>query len=191
MAIEWDVANRPGDLRVNHDGEWAIGEGVFLLALGAISLGTALIGGKLAYFALPFLLLLRAVDEFISAFEGTPFGGVWHVVLAGTSMLAAVIVLGEPGPIGPVAFWIFPGGYFLVDGVFRLVAAYKMRQRSRWTWLLASGVLSVALGVLGLRTDAVSTVCAMLGVAALLSGGAVMSRGFVFRRAEQRLALSR
>lgn len=182
-----------GITRANRDGEWTIGEGIFLLALGAVGIVFALLGEGPATFVLPFLLLLRAVDEFVSSFEGEPFGGVWHVVLAGTSMLAAVVLLGEPGPVGPVSPALFPGGYFLVDGAFRVAAALRMRHKQRWALMLVVGAVSIGLGIIGLGqlgTDR-ALACGMVGLASLLSGVAVTSRGIVFRRRAQQFALQR
>lgn len=178
---------------VNRDGEWAIGEGLFLLALGAFSLLIAIAGESTAIVALPFLLLFRAVDEFISSFEGEPFGGVWHVVLAGVSMLASVLLLSSE-TVRPVSPALFPIGYFIVDGALRIIAAVKMRHRARWTWLLAVGIASITLGLIGMTPIGEGPVAmsVMIGLACLASGAAATGRGVVFRKREQRrLAISR
>jgi len=184
---DWDVAEGLGNTRRDRDGGWAIGEGVFLLAIGALSLGIALLGWSLASVLLPFLLLLRAVDEFVSAFEAPPFGGSWHVILAGLSMLAAVLLLGK-GTIGPISPLVFPGGYFLIDGAFRIVTAVKMRRCECWAWVLAVGIASVLLGLLGLSGVSPVAICAMLAVSSAASGSALFGRWLVFRREARQTA---
>ena len=60
--------------------------------------------------------------------------GVLAIIFPGSTM--AVLVM-------------FLGAYMFIDGLFSIVAAFNARRTMRtWTWLLASGVLGVIIGII-------------------------------------------
>ena len=49
---------------------------------------------------------------------------------------------------GALALTIVLAVFLIVEGIFKIMMAMRVRDHSGWGWLLASGVLSVILGVL-------------------------------------------
>ncbi|MFC7079318.1 HdeD family acid-resistance protein [Halorussus caseinilyticus] len=76
--------------------------------------------------------------------------------------------------------------FFLVDGVVEIVWAIAGRDNDGWVWLLASGVLSLAVAVLlfaGFPSTAAWAVGLLFGVNLLVTGITLVMVGMKSRRA--------
>lgn len=73
----------------------------------------------------------------------------WLVALRGVvALLFGVLTIFRPGVTLAALILLF-GAYAVVNGLFTIVAAIANRHGERhWVWLIVSGVLSIALGVL-------------------------------------------
>jgi uncharacterized membrane protein HdeD (DUF308 family) len=49
---------------------------------------------------------------------------------------------------GALALTIVLAVFLLVEGVFKIITAFRVRDHRGWGWLLASGIVSVILGLL-------------------------------------------
>lgn len=75
-------------------------------------------------------------------------GNWWAFVLRGILALVIAVLAGLMPASAILALAIVFGAFSLVDGVFSLVAAVKnIRAGEKWGWLLFSGVLGIATGV--------------------------------------------
>ena len=69
-------------------------------------------------------------------------------------LLSAVLYLGVGilllvNPLeGALALTIVLAAFLVVEGIFKIIMAMRVRDHDGWGWLLASGILSVTLGVL-------------------------------------------
>ena len=64
-------------------------------------------------------------------------------------MYLAVGILLLVNPVeGALALTIVLAAFLVVEGVFKIIMAWRVRGHPRWGWLLASGILSLVLGAL-------------------------------------------
>jgi uncharacterized membrane protein HdeD (DUF308 family) len=69
------------------------------------------------------------------------------LVLGTVSALAGIAVIGHP-LFGLAFLALLLMGYFVVEGVSKIVVSFRYRPAAGWTWLLASGVQSLLFGLL-------------------------------------------
>jgi uncharacterized membrane protein HdeD (DUF308 family) len=61
--------------------------------------------------------------------------------------LAGIAVIGHP-ILGLAFLTLLLVGYFVAEGVWKIVVSFRYKPATGWKWLLASGVLSLLLGLL-------------------------------------------
>jgi len=115
-------------------------------------------------------------------------GAWWLFLLRGIlAILLAVMFWARPDA-SLATLVLFFGAWMLVDGVFTSIAAISSRkQNTEWGWMLASGVLSLVLGLLTLRAPGLTLVVLMLYVAAwaFMLGIAQIALGWRIRKEVQ------
>jgi uncharacterized membrane protein HdeD (DUF308 family) len=91
----------------------------------------------------------------------------WLVALRGVAaLLFGALAFLRPAATVAALILLF-GAYAVVNGVFTIVAAVANRRgEPHWAWLLISGVLSVALGVLTLAMPGVTGIVLLYLIAA-------------------------
>lgn len=143
------VARDPifGDLAMNW--KWMMALGILMLVLGVIGLGMTYWLTILSVLWFGVLAVIGGVAQLIDAFKCSGWKSITSHVLLGLLYLAAGVVL----ILLPVqsAWWLtlLIGAAFIVAGVLRIVMAFQSRGGdSTWIWLVLSGLVSIALGVL-------------------------------------------
>lgn len=153
---------------------------VWLAILAVISI----IGGLLALLN-PFAATLAAtlmagwafailgVIQIVQSFQLRGWAGfLWALLFGVLSLLVGIALLANP-LAGMVSLTLLVAVLFLVTGVIKLAYAFSLRPVSGWGWVLASGILSLALGLM-IAADfpwaAVSVLGILLGVELLSNG---------------------
>lgn len=127
---------------------WTIAEGVLLIVIGIVAIAAPLVTVEITAFILPLVLFVKGITEIVSAFRGRTIGReVWSLLLGAVSIIAAIVLFAIP-VIALAALPVILIAYLLVDGVVRLVAAIDSRGVAGWGWVLFSGIVSIALGLL-------------------------------------------
>jgi uncharacterized membrane protein HdeD (DUF308 family) len=111
-----------------------------ILAPGATGLSVAMMVG--------FLVVIAGIVRMMWAFRADTLGGGVLVFAIGVlTLLAGIALIGNPlFASGLVTFLLM--GYFILDGIFELVAAFKIRPRSGWGFMLFGGIVSILLGIM-------------------------------------------
>jgi uncharacterized membrane protein HdeD (DUF308 family) len=126
---------------------WVIAAGMTLLVLGtaaviydvkATAASVVLIGG---------LLIVAGIVQIVHAFQVLTWSGFFLYLLEGVirATVGTLLVM-YPGS-GAQALTLLLSFYFIVAGVFRTIGSIILQFPS-WGWSVASGLLSVALGVM-------------------------------------------
>lgn len=99
---------------------------------------------------------------------GTLIRNWWLVALRGlAALLFGALAILKPAATVAALILLF-GAYAVVNGVFTIAAAVANRRgEPHWAWLLISGVLSVALGVLTLAMPGVTGIVLLYLIAAV------------------------
>jgi uncharacterized membrane protein HdeD (DUF308 family) len=96
---------------------------------------------------LGWLMVISGVIEFIHAFRVRGWGGVFlHVVGGALGVLIGLLVVTHP-LAGALAWTLLFASIFTVIGVFRIVAAVRLKFPN-WGWALFDGIATLALGII-------------------------------------------
>jgi uncharacterized membrane protein HdeD (DUF308 family) len=121
--------------------------GVALIVLAMFLLGFPVIATLATVAVLGALILAGGVAEAVGAFSCREWNGFFLALLAGTlGVVVGPMLLGNPIR-GGLALTILLASFLFVGGIFRTAAALAHRLEG-WGWLLLSGAIDVALGVL-------------------------------------------
>ena len=134
-------------------GESAVGKhattfGVIAIILGILAmLAPGLTGFSILTF-LGIIVLVGGIVRMLWAFKADSLGkGIWVFVIGLLTLLAGIALLANP---------VFAAGmltimlviYFILDGIFELLAGFQMRPASGSGWLIFGGIISVLLGIM-------------------------------------------
>ena len=167
----------------------------WLFLLGAVQL----IGGVLAL-ALPWVatwagvvffgavLLAAGAMQLIHAFQVHGWQGMlWHLLSGALYVLGGLILVAHP-LVGALAWTLFLAAMFIVDGVFRIVTAFRVRPRDGWGVFAVGGVLSLLVGALvwlKWPSSAVWAIGLLLGINLIFQGSAMLVLSLAYRRLRQ------
>jgi uncharacterized membrane protein HdeD (DUF308 family) len=152
--------------------------GIALIVLGIAAILTPAAAGGAVVVVIGIILLAAGIAAAIRGLQAK--GGMEKVlglVVGVVTALAGVAVLARP-LFGLSLLTLLLAGYFMVDGVCKIVVSLRFRAVSGWTWLLVSGGLSLLLGVLIWSQWPMSGLWAV----GVLVGLNLMSTGFVLLR---------
>lgn len=163
------------------------GNGWFIL-LGVVMM---LAGG--GAFAFPFVaslsvellvgatLLIVGVATLVQSFQEKEWGGVfWQLAIGVVYLAGGLAFLVNPFG-GVIALTVFLGIVFFVEGIARVIMGFQMRSERNWGWLVASGGMSMLLGILvfgGLANGAsLGFIGVLLGVNFFFAGASFIALG--------------
>ncbi|MBR0775364.1 HdeD family acid-resistance protein [Bradyrhizobium diazoefficiens] len=153
-------------------------EGILLVVLGV----TALIVPPLASLAIAivfgWMFLIGGIGGLVATYlaRSTP-GFWWSLISAALAVLAGMILLARPMQ-AVLTLTIVLGAYFLAEGITTIMYALEHRRElsGRWSWLLISGLLDIAISfmvITGLPSSAEWAIGILVGIN-LLFGGATL-----------------
>lgn len=152
--------------------------GVALIVLGIVAILTPAAAGSAVVVVIGLILLAAGVAAAIRGLQATfAMEMILGLVVGVVTALAGVAVLAHP-LFGLGLLTLFLAGYFLADGVSKVVVSFRFRPASGWLWLLISGAVSLVLGVLIWSQWPMSGLWAV----GVLVGLNLMSTGFALLR---------
>jgi uncharacterized membrane protein HdeD (DUF308 family) len=135
--------------------------GIFIAIAGVLALVAPLAAGLSVAIAVGVLLVVSGVSRIFLAFKMGSFGhGLLMFVIGLLSALAGGYMLARPG-MALATITIVLASYFIVDGVFEIIWAFRLRPIKGWGWTLFSGIVALALGIMIWRQFPVSGVWAV------------------------------
>ena len=119
------------------------------------------------------VFLIQGVIQVIHAFRVRDWSGfIWSLGLGVLSLLVGVVLVADP-LAGAIPLTLLVAALFLATGVAKTMFALALRPASGWVWVLASGLVSVALGVMilaGLPATATTILGLLLGIELVSNG---------------------
>lgn len=128
---------------------WLLLWGILLIILGIVALGDAVLVTFISMFIFGWVLLIAGVVEAVQAIRHRKAGPghlLLHVLNAVLGIVVGTMLL-RNSLAGALIITLLLAAYFTVAGVFRIVAALAMRIPG-WGWALASGIITLILGIL-------------------------------------------
>jgi uncharacterized membrane protein HdeD (DUF308 family) len=152
--------------------------GIALIVLGVIAILTPVIAGSAVVIVIGVVMLAAGISQ-IARGLGAPAWSekILTTTLGVISVIAGLLVLGHP-ILGLTFLTLLLVGYFLIEGVWKIVISFQYRPAAGWAGLLISGVLSFLLGWLIWKQWPVSGIWAvgiLVGVNLLSTGIALMT----------------
>lgn len=153
-------------------------EGILLAVLGVAALILPPLASLAIAIFLGWMFLVSGIGGLIVTYwaRSTP-GFWWSLVSAALAVLAGMLLLARPMQ-AVLTLTIVLAAYFLAEGVTTIMYALEHRREpsSRWSWLLISGLVDIAISFLvitGLPSSAEWAIGILVGIN-LLFGGATL-----------------
>jgi len=169
---------------VRKSGGRAMGLSVVTMILGAIALAAPLVTGLSIALLVGFVVLVGGVMRMIWAFGAGSLGRGLVGLLVGALTLVCGIAMVTSPLFAAGLLTILLAAYFFVDGVFEVAAAFAVRPRDGWGWMLLGGVVSIALGVMMWRQYPLAgpwAVGVLLGIKLFFAGLIMLTLGSTAR----------
>jgi uncharacterized membrane protein HdeD (DUF308 family) len=156
-----------------------LSEGIVLVILGLLAILVPAMASLAATVLFGWILLLSGVLGLITTIRARQAPGFWWSLLSAlTGIVAGALLLGLP-VLGTLSLTAVLSAFLLVEGVVSILYALEHRKglSGRWGWMLASGILDLALGVIllaGLPGTAVWALGLLVGINLLVGGWALI-----------------
>ena len=159
--------------------------GVVTVIFGILAVGAPLLTGIAVAVFVGCLLLFAGIARIIHALRSKQWGtGILGTLIGALAVFAGLMTIFRP-MVGLMSLTLFLAGYFLIDGVCEIIAAFKMKPDLGWGWLLFNGIIAVVLGIMIWRQWPVSGAWAigiLVGIHILMTGWSMIILGTGARR---------
>ncbi|MCX8575000.1 MULTISPECIES: HdeD family acid-resistance protein [unclassified Gilliamella] len=164
---------------------WFIFIGVILIILGCLALGYQFIATVFSVYFIGSLLLIAGIAQIIHAFNIKGFGqtALWAV------MGILYIFIGLMAYFQPIAvssaFTLLISLLLVISGFTQIFASLNNREIPRWGWILASGIITLILGLMiiaGWPYDSLWVLGMFLGIDLIFQGWAYVAIGFALKK---------
>ena len=146
--------------------------GILMIFCGVVALGSPFIMGAMMTKVIGIMLIMGGVAEMVISIPNGWKAGL-PLFLAGIlTLIAGAVVLGRP-ILASAIFSIMMTIYFMSEGILRSIYALQSRPTQGWGFLLFSGILSILLGIMLMRSWPLSGLMAIgvfTGVRLLFAG---------------------
>jgi uncharacterized membrane protein HdeD (DUF308 family) len=130
-----------------HKWAWFLMLGIVMLILGTVAFFIAPAATIGTVLVLGWLLVVSGVVEAIQAFRMRKWGGIFlHAVSGILGILIGLLIVTHP-VAGALAWTLLFASFFTVIGIFRLVAAFRLKFPN-WGWAGFDGAVTLLLGIL-------------------------------------------
>ena len=154
--------------------------GIVVLLLGILAIAMPLLTGVALTMTLGVILLAAGVSQLVYTLKSKSFGeGAMRFVFGALAILAGLSLFTQPGA-GLATITVFLAVWFVVDGIWSLVAGFRWRPFDGWGWMVFSGVVSIILGVMVYRQLPYSAgwlVGLMVGIRLMFAGMTMIMMG--------------
>jgi uncharacterized membrane protein HdeD (DUF308 family) len=167
---------------------WFLGLGIVLLLAGGAAIVFPWVFTIAAKIALGWIFLIGGVVLVVHALSTTQWRGFLWSLLIGLLYVVAGAWLAFFPFTGIVTLTILLAALFLAEGALEVVLALRVRPHEGWGWLLLSGLVAVAVGVLiayELPGSATWAIGLLAGVNLLSTGLSFIVLALAGRRARQ------
>jgi uncharacterized membrane protein HdeD (DUF308 family) len=126
--------------------KWLLGLGLISIMIGTLALGSSVLVTLASVILFGWILLLMGGMEAVHSFWQRKWGGFFlHLVNGILSVVVGFLIVGNPGA-SALVLTLLLAMFFMVGGLFRIIAALTMRFPS-WGWRLLNGVVTLLLGI--------------------------------------------
>ena len=144
-SVATDAARVPRSVRLKWGGFLVIG--LVLIVCGIVAILLPSISTVAASLVLGAALAFVGVAKIIQSFEVKDWSGfVWQLFGGIAEVVGGVLIYLNPLK-GAIAMTLLIAAVFVVVGISQIGLALKVQPQNGWSWLLASGVLALVVGI--------------------------------------------
>jgi uncharacterized membrane protein HdeD (DUF308 family) len=124
------------------------------------------------------LLILAGAVTIYGAFSYHGYGPFFGSLLLGLLKVALGVFLLMHPALGVLALTLLLAAIFMVDGAVQTVMAFDLKPREGWGWVLASALISIAVGLLiaaGWPNTSLFAIGLLVGINFLSTGVALLA----------------
>ena len=162
--------------------------GIALIVLGILAIVSPAVAGGTVVTVIGLILLVAGVVQILRALQAEGTEKVLTLVLGAISVLGGIAVIAHP-LLGLAFLTLVLAVYLIVEGAWKMIAAFRYRPAGGWGWLLLSGVLSLLLAWLIWAQWPLSgwwAIGVLVGVNLLGTGAALVTLASALKRAAAR-----
>ncbi|MEO8419917.1 MAG: HdeD family acid-resistance protein [Hyphomicrobium sp.] len=167
---------------------WFLALGIVLIVAGLAAIAFPLMGTIAAKLLLGWLFLIGGVMMILHAFQAPGWQGFLWELLIGILYAFAGAYLAFFPFTGLITLALVLSVLFIIEGIFEVIQAFRVRPHEGWFWLLLSGLAALAVGVLialGLPNSAEWALGLLVGINLLFSGWSYVFLALAGRRAHE------
>jgi uncharacterized membrane protein HdeD (DUF308 family) len=180
----------PSDI-VRHASTWSILCGVALIVLGVLAMGSPALAAVAVNAIISWLIVLAGVVHLSLAFYAHKAGSVlWKLLVGLAYVFFGVYLIAHPS-LGVVSLTLVLASLFSVEGIFDIALFFQMRAIGGSGWILADGIISLALGLmiyLQWPSSSNWAIGTLVGVSLIISGVTRLMLSLAVRKAAADLA---
>ena len=173
---EVDAAIAEAKRQITANWGWFLALGILLILAGIAAIAFPLLSTIAAKIALGWIFLAGGVILVIHAFSASGWRGFLWSLLIGLLYLVVGGYLAFFPLTGIITLTLLLAALFLVEGVLEVIMAFRVRPHEGWGWVLLSGLIAIAGGVL-ITLELPSSAAWAIG---LLAGINLISTGWGF-----------
>jgi len=163
-------------------------EGIVLVVLGAFAILLPQIASLAVEIWLGWLFLISGVFGLVSSFWMRQAPGFWWALLSAVLAIAVGVALIASPIAGVLSLTYLLIAFFIVEGVTSIMYAIEHRREltGGWGWMLASGIVTLALGgiiLAGLPGTAAWAIGLLVGIDMVFGGSALVAIALTARNA--------
>ena len=122
--------------------------GIVLIALGVVAVLAPVVAGSALVIVIGFIMLIAGIVPIVRELKAeASMEKAMGLTLGIITALAGIAVIGHP-LFGLAFLTLLLVIYFVAEGASKIVVSFRYKPAAGWKWLLASGVLSLLLGLL-------------------------------------------
>ncbi len=132
---------------LQHKWGWFLALGIALIVLGIVALSIIPAATIATVMVLGWLMVLSGIVEAVHGFQVRGWGGMFlHLVGGILGVLIGLLIVTHP-VAGALAWTLLFASFFTVVGLFRLIAAIRLKFLN-WGWAAFDGAVTLLLGIL-------------------------------------------
>src|SRR5271157_2761295 len=148
---------------------WAI----LLIVFGFLAICLPFLTSWGVVVVIAWLIVFSGAFQFIHAFQSQGIGHIlWKLLVAILYLIVGIYFLLNP-LLGVASFTLVLASFFVVEGVFDLVAYFQNRSAQGSVWVLVDGIVTLILGVLVWRqwpSSSLWVIGTLVGISMIMTG---------------------
>ena len=122
--------------------------GIITIVAGLLAMMAPMLSGIATAILVAVILIGAGIAQTVFAFSAKSFGrGLLTFLFGGLAVVCGVFLLARP-LVGLYSITMVLIVYFLMDGISRIVAAFRLKPMQGWGWMVFGGLSSIVLSVL-------------------------------------------